>query len=87
MAPIIWSINAKLHATCSCVTAMMGEQPVTYKIGAPGIHLVANSLAVLLPCNWSVPIWPWQLCLWPTMTVWQGAARAIVWVLIVRRLR
>ena len=39
--------RAKLHATCSCVTAMMGEQPVTYKIGAPGIHLVANSLAVL----------------------------------------
>jgi UDP-N-acetylmuramoyl-tripeptide--D-alanyl-D-alanine ligase len=39
--------RAKLHATCSCVTAMMGAQPVTYKIGAPGIHLVANSLAVL----------------------------------------
>jgi UDP-N-acetylmuramoyl-tripeptide--D-alanyl-D-alanine ligase len=42
------SVNrAKLHATCSCVTAMMGTQAVTYKIGAPGIHLVANSLAVL----------------------------------------
>ena len=39
--------RAKLHATCSCVTAMIGAQPVTYKIGAPGIHLVANSLAVL----------------------------------------
>ena len=39
--------RAKLHATCSCVTAMMGAQLVTYKIGAPGIHLVANSLAVL----------------------------------------
>ena len=39
--------RAKLHATCSCVTALIGEQAVTYKIGAPGIHLVANSLAVL----------------------------------------
>ena len=39
--------RAKLHATCSCVTALIGAQAVTYKIGAPGIHLVANSLAVL----------------------------------------
>ncbi len=39
--------RVKLHATCSCVTALMGAQAVTYKIGAPGIHLVANSLAVL----------------------------------------
>ena len=39
--------RAKLHSACSCVTAMLGSQAVTYKVGAPGIHLVANSLAVL----------------------------------------
>lgn len=39
--------RAKLHAACSCVTATINAQPVTYKIGAPGVHLVANSLAVL----------------------------------------
>ncbi len=36
-----------LHPDCSCVTAdVLGEQ-VTYKLGAPGRHLVLNSLAVL----------------------------------------
>ncbi|MCH1568927.1 MAG: UDP-N-acetylmuramoyl-tripeptide--D-alanyl-D-alanine ligase [Alphaproteobacteria bacterium] len=39
--------RAKLHATCSCVSAMLETQAIAYKIGAPGIHLVANSLAVL----------------------------------------
>ena len=39
--------RAKLHETCSCVTANICGQAVTYKTGAPGIHQVANSLAVL----------------------------------------
>ena len=39
--------RAKLHEACSCVTANICAQTVTYKIGAPGIHQVANSLAVL----------------------------------------
>lgn len=39
---------AKLHERCSCVTAMVSGHEVTYKIGAAGAHLVANSLAVLL---------------------------------------
>ena len=39
--------RAKLHESCSCVTANICAQAVTYKIGAPGIHQVANSLAVL----------------------------------------
>lgn len=40
--------NAKLHESCSCVTAIISEHEVTYKIGAAGAHLVANSLAILL---------------------------------------
>lgn len=32
---------------CSCVSANVLEVPVTYKLGAPGRHLVQNSLAVL----------------------------------------
>ena len=39
--------RCKLHATCSCVTAQISTHEVTYKIGAAGAHLVANSLAVL----------------------------------------
>lgn len=39
---------AKLHDRCSCVTASVSGHEVTYKIGAAGAHLVANSLAVLL---------------------------------------
>ncbi len=39
---------AKLHDRCSCVTATVSGHEVTYKIGAAGAHLVANSLAVLL---------------------------------------
>jgi UDP-N-acetylmuramoyl-tripeptide--D-alanyl-D-alanine ligase len=39
---------AKLHDSCSCVTASVSGHEVTYKIGAAGAHLVANSLAVLL---------------------------------------
>lgn len=40
--------RAKLHDTCSCVTATVSGHEVTYKIGASGAHLVSNSLAVLL---------------------------------------
>ncbi|MEJ2375569.1 MAG: UDP-N-acetylmuramoylalanyl-D-glutamyl-2,6-diaminopimelate--D-alanyl-D-alanine ligase [Pseudolabrys sp.] len=36
-----------LHADCSTVDADILGQPVTYKLGAPGFHLVHNSLAVL----------------------------------------
>ena len=36
-----------LHGTCSCITAdVMGEKLI-YKLGMPGEHMVANSLAVL----------------------------------------
>ena len=36
-----------LHAACSCVTAEIDGQSVTFKVGTPGLHHVANSLAVL----------------------------------------
>ena len=36
-----------LHGTCSCVTADILGDKVTYRLGAPGAHVVANSLAVL----------------------------------------
>jgi UDP-N-acetylmuramoyl-tripeptide--D-alanyl-D-alanine ligase len=36
-----------LHAEVSCVQAKILGHDVTYKIGAPGMHLVLNSLAVL----------------------------------------
>ena len=36
-----------LHATCSCVSASICGHKVTYRLGAPGRHLVINSLAVL----------------------------------------
>ena len=36
-----------LHAEVSCVQAKILGHDVTYKIGAPGLHLVLNSLAVL----------------------------------------
>ncbi len=36
-----------LHSSCSCVSASVCGQDVTYKLGAPGRHLVINSLAVL----------------------------------------
>ncbi len=40
-------MRSKLHATCSCVTAQILGQEVTYKIGMAGAHHIANSLAVL----------------------------------------
>lgn len=36
-----------LHETCSCVTAQIFGETVSYRLGAPGRHLVLNSLAVL----------------------------------------
>jgi len=39
--------NAVLHSTCSCVTASILGEDVCYKTGAPGEHIVMNSLAVL----------------------------------------
>jgi UDP-N-acetylmuramoyl-tripeptide--D-alanyl-D-alanine ligase len=40
-------IKCALHPHCSTVEAQIFGAEVTYKIGAPGRHLVANSLAVL----------------------------------------
>jgi UDP-N-acetylmuramoyl-tripeptide--D-alanyl-D-alanine ligase len=37
----------KLKENCSCVSASILGEPVSYKLGAPGRHLVQNSLAVL----------------------------------------
>ena len=36
-----------LHEKCSCVTARVMGEEVIYKLGAPGEHMVMNSLAVL----------------------------------------
>ena len=35
------------HPTCSCISADICGQAVTYKVGAPGRHWASNSLAVL----------------------------------------
>ncbi|HSV25828.1 MAG TPA: UDP-N-acetylmuramoylalanyl-D-glutamyl-2,6-diaminopimelate--D-alanyl-D-alanine ligase [Xanthobacteraceae bacterium] len=40
-------LKCALHPDCSTVEATILGQAVTYKIGAPGRHLVTNSLAVL----------------------------------------
>ncbi len=40
-------IKCALHPHCSTVVAQIFGTELTYKIGAPGRHLVANSLAVL----------------------------------------
>jgi UDP-N-acetylmuramoyl-tripeptide--D-alanyl-D-alanine ligase len=40
-------LKCALHGDCSTVEALILGEPVTYKIGAPGRHLVMNSLAVL----------------------------------------
>ena len=39
--------NLVLHSTCSCVTADLMGEDACYKLGAPGEHVVMNSLAVL----------------------------------------
>jgi UDP-N-acetylmuramoyl-tripeptide--D-alanyl-D-alanine ligase len=40
-------VKCALHPECSAAEAKILGQPVTYKVGAPGRHLVMNSLAVL----------------------------------------
>jgi UDP-N-acetylmuramoyl-tripeptide--D-alanyl-D-alanine ligase len=40
-------IKAALNETCTCISADICGQAMTYKIGAPGRHWVMNSLAVL----------------------------------------
>ena len=40
-------VKCSLHPNCSTVEARILGAPVTYKLGAPGRHLVINSLAVL----------------------------------------
>lgn len=40
-------IKAVAHPDCTCVSADICGQPMTYKIGVPGHHWVMNSLAVL----------------------------------------
>jgi UDP-N-acetylmuramoyl-tripeptide--D-alanyl-D-alanine ligase len=40
-------VRYALHAECSTVEARILGQDVTYKLGAPGLHQVLNSLAVL----------------------------------------
>jgi UDP-N-acetylmuramoyl-tripeptide--D-alanyl-D-alanine ligase len=44
-------LKCALHPDCSTVEAKILGQPITYKIGAPGRHLVMNSLAVLAAAN------------------------------------
>jgi UDP-N-acetylmuramoyl-tripeptide--D-alanyl-D-alanine ligase len=40
-------LKVKLAETCSCILASIRGEEVQYKLGAPGRHLVQNSLAVL----------------------------------------
>ena len=40
-------IKAVSHPDCSCISADICGQPMTYKVGVPGHHWVMNSLAVL----------------------------------------
>ena len=39
--------NVVLHPDCSCVTARVGDQRLTFKVGMAGRHWVGNALAVL----------------------------------------
>ncbi len=43
-----YTLRQALHEECSCVTADILGERITYKVGAPGKHWVLNSLAVLL---------------------------------------
>ncbi|MBG1231959.1 UDP-N-acetylmuramoylalanyl-D-glutamyl-2,6-diaminopimelate--D-alanyl-D-alanine ligase [Aestuariivirga litoralis] len=36
-----------LHPTCSCISADVMGEPVTFKLGVPGEHMALNSLSVL----------------------------------------
>jgi UDP-N-acetylmuramoyl-tripeptide--D-alanyl-D-alanine ligase len=39
--------QVKLHPDCSCVTARLGDERLTFKVGMAGAHWVNNALAVL----------------------------------------
>jgi len=39
--------SMKLHEECSCVKATVGGETLAYRLGAPGQHMVMNSLAAL----------------------------------------
>jgi UDP-N-acetylmuramoyl-tripeptide--D-alanyl-D-alanine ligase len=46
-APDAVANKVKLHSACSCVSAKILADDITYKIAVPGEHHVVNSLAVL----------------------------------------
>ncbi|MEQ9519622.1 MAG: UDP-N-acetylmuramoylalanyl-D-glutamyl-2,6-diaminopimelate--D-alanyl-D-alanine ligase [Parvibaculum sp.] len=39
--------QSALHATCSCISADVCGQGMTYKLGTPGQHLMMNSLGII----------------------------------------
>lgn len=43
----VWAEQVKLHPDCSCVTARVGDERLTFRIGMAGRHWVNNALAVL----------------------------------------
>ena len=43
--------SVALHPDCSCVTARIGDQKLTFKVGMAGRHWVGNALAVLAAVN------------------------------------
>jgi UDP-N-acetylmuramoyl-tripeptide--D-alanyl-D-alanine ligase len=43
----VWAERVALHPDCSCVTARIGSDTLTFKIGMAGRHWVNNALAVL----------------------------------------
>ncbi|MEI6419112.1 MAG: UDP-N-acetylmuramoyl-tripeptide--D-alanyl-D-alanine ligase [Sphingomonadales bacterium] len=42
-----WAEKVALHPDCSCVTARLGDERLTFKVGMAGAHWVNNALAVL----------------------------------------
>ena len=44
-------VKSVAHASCTCVTAKILGNDVIFKVGAPGRHLIGNSLAVLATVN------------------------------------
>jgi UDP-N-acetylmuramoyl-tripeptide--D-alanyl-D-alanine ligase len=59
--------SVALHETCSCVTAEVMGETVSYRLGAPGRHLVLNSLAVLAAAqlaggDLARAAWRWRTC-------------------------
>lgn len=43
----VWAEQVKLHPDCSCVTARVRDERLTFRIGLAGRHWVNNALAVL----------------------------------------